>query len=49
MASPLGPTFSNFSMSHIERSALSSLPFQIKPLCYLRYVDDTFLLVNTEN
>ena len=49
MGSPLGPTFANFYMSHIERSALSSLPFHIKPLCYLRYVDDTFLLVNTEN
>jgi len=48
MGSPLGPTFANFYMSYIERTILQQLPEEEKPSSYFRYVDDTFLLVNSE-
>lgn len=42
MGSPLGPTFANFYMGHLEENV-----FQIqmnKPLIYARYVDDIFVV-----
>ena len=47
MGSPLGCLFANVFMGHIEKTIRDS----IKSHCalYLRYVDDTFALVNDEN
>ena len=44
MGSPLGPVFANFFMSHLENEILPNL--ENKPKLYLRYVDDTLLLVD---
>ena len=44
MGSPLGPTFANIFMCHLEELFLSQCPSHFKPLFYRRYVDDTFLL-----
>ena len=44
MGSPLGPTFANYYMGHLER-LLFSKP-HIKPSIYGRYVDDIFVQVN---
>jgi hypothetical protein len=45
MGNPLGPTMANFYMCHLENSVFDNTP-DIKPILYLRYVDDIFLLVN---
>ena len=45
MGSPLGVTFANFYMTHVENQVLTELP-DIKPLIYCRYVDDCFLVVD---
>ena len=47
MGSPLGPTFANFYMGHIENKVLNDL--NIKPAVYTRYVDDVFVMVENEN
>ena len=44
MGSPLGPTFANIFMCHLEKQFLSKCPPEFKPIFYKRYVDDTFLL-----
>ena len=44
MGSPLGPTFANIFMCHLEQIFLSRCPPEFKPVYYKRYVDDTFLL-----
>ena len=44
MGSPLGPTFTNISLSYHEQIWLKNFPFEFKPFIYKRYVDDTFLL-----
>ena len=44
MGSPLGPTFANIFMSHFEEDIFNRCPSNFKPLFYIRYVDDTFLL-----
>ena len=47
MGSPLGPTFANYYMSHLENTIFSNCP-NVKPTLYARYVDDIFLVVNDE-
>ena len=47
MGSPLGPTFANFYMGELERSVFENVAK--KPLIYVRYVDDIFVLVNCED
>ena len=49
MGSPLGPTFSNFYMSHLEQTLFENSNAIKKPYAYYRYVDDTFLLVDSIN
>ena len=44
MGSPLGPTFANIFMCHLEEQFLSQCPDHFKPMFYRRYVDDTFVL-----
>ena len=44
MGSPLGPTFANFYMSHIENNVLSNTTNA--PSIYARYVDDIFVQVD---
>ena len=44
MGSPLGPTFANFYMGHVEEIVFASYP---KPTIYIRYVDDIFLMVDS--
>ena len=44
MGSPLGPTFANIFMCHLEDIILDQCPVTFKPVFYKRYVDDTFLL-----
>jgi len=43
MGSPLGPTFANFYMGHLEQKVLSNQ--HLKPTLYGRYIDDIFLQV----
>ena len=45
MGSPLGPTFANFYMGHIENEIFNN--YDIKPPIYQRYVDDIFLVANS--
>lgn len=45
MGSPLGPTFANFYMGHLEKLVFEQME---KPSIYTRYVDDIFLQVNSE-
>ena len=49
MGSPLGPTFANFYMCHIENKILKSLNHADKPIVYTRYVDDIYVKVKNEN
>ncbi|XP_046397683.1 uncharacterized protein LOC124164403 [Ischnura elegans] len=42
MGSPLSPAIANFYMENFEKQALNSAP--LKPKCFFRYVDDTFLI-----
>ena len=44
MGSPLGPTFANFYMGHLENKVFNE--HLNKPIIYARYVDDIFLLVD---
>ena len=44
MGSPLGPTFANIFMCHLEDLFLQQCPCSFKPVFYKRYVDDTFVL-----
>ena len=43
MGSPLGPTFAEFYMGHVERTVFGGL--HEKPQLYARYVDDIFVMV----
>ena len=45
MGSPLGPTFANFYMGHLEEKVFEQ---QNKPNIYARYVDDVFVQVESE-
>ena len=49
MGSPLGPTLANVFMCHMEKKWLSQCPIEFKPVLYKRYVDDTFLLFNSDS
>jgi hypothetical protein len=42
MGSPLSPVIANFYMEDCEKAALESAP--LKPRCWFRYVDDTFVI-----
>jgi hypothetical protein len=42
MGSPLSPFIGNFYMEDYEKVALESVP--LKPSCWFRYVDDTFVI-----
>lgn len=44
MGSPLGPTLANIFLCHHERKWLLDCPSDFRPLCFLRYVDDIFVL-----
>ena len=45
MGSPLGPTFADYYMCHLENNVFEHNP-ELKPYIYVRYVDDCFLLVS---
>jgi hypothetical protein len=44
MGSPLSPVIANFYMQDYEKAGLESVP--LKPRCWFRYVDDTFVVCN---
>ena len=44
MGSPLGPTFANFYMGHLEEQVFSD--DSLKPSLYARYVDDIFVQID---
>ena len=44
MGSPLGPILANIFLCHHEKKWLQNCPEEFKPIKYVRYVDDTFLL-----
>src|SRR5678815_870993 len=44
MGSPLGPSFANAFLAFHEVTWLENCPLDFKPLLYLRYVDDCFVL-----
>ena len=49
MGSPLGPTIANIFLCHWEEIWIKKCPKQFKPKYYNRYMDDTFLLFQSEN
>ena len=49
MGSPLGPTFANIFLSYHEKIWLKNFPHGFKPVIYIRYVDDTFLLFRSKD
>ena len=44
MGSPLSPLLANLCMEFIEKEILDNCPPEIKPVTWLRYVDDIFLI-----
>ena len=46
MGSSLGPTFANYYMANLEEETFKSNP-ELAPRVYARYVDDIFLVVNS--
>ena len=46
MGSPLGPTFANFYMGHLENTVFNDITN--KPAIYARYVDDIFIQVEDD-
>ena len=44
MGSPLGPILANIFLCYHEKKWLQNCPDEFKPMKYVRYVDDTFLL-----
>ena len=49
MGSPLGPAFDNSFLSHHEKNWLNNCPKQFRPVYYRRYVDDIFVLFESED
>ena len=45
MGSPLGPSFANYYMCHIENEIFDKQP-ELKPQIYCRYMDDIFLVLD---
>ena len=48
MGSPLGPTFANLYMADLENSVLPNFLNENPHTSYMRYVDDTFLIIKNE-
>ena len=48
MGSPLGPTFANIFMCHLEEQFFSN-PTEFQPAYYRRYVDDTIVMFKDPN
>ena len=46
MGSPLGPTFANFYMCHIENQIINK---KIKVDTYIRYVDDILITIDNDD
>ena len=44
MSSPLGPTLAKVFLCYHEKILLQNCTSEYKPVIYIRYVDDTFLL-----
>jgi hypothetical protein len=42
MGAPLSPVIENFYIEDYEKTALEPAP--LKPRCWIRYVDDTFVI-----
>ena len=49
MGSPLGPILANIFLCYHEKRWLDNCPYEFKPIKYLRYVDDTFVLFWNES
>ena len=49
MGLPLGPTLANAFLCHYEKLWLDSCPLEFKPLLYIRYVDDIFVLFKSKD
>ena len=47
MGSPLGVTFANYYMTNLENTLFDNEP-SLKPAIYCRYIDDCFLIVNSD-
>ena len=48
MGSPLGVSFANFYMTNLENKVFHDQP-ELKPTIFARYIDDCFLVVESEN
>ena len=49
MGSALGPTLANAFLYHYEKLWLNSCPPEFKPVVYIRYVDDVFVLFKSKD
>ena len=49
MGSPLGPTMANIFLSFYEQHWLDNCPTDFKPVFYRRYVDDIFVMFNSND
>ena len=49
MGSPLGPTLANVFLWHWEEIWLRKCPKQFAPKYYKRFMDDTFMLFNSQD
>jgi hypothetical protein len=48
MGSPISPVLANIFLCDFEKRFLDTCPLEFRPLFYRRYVDDTFILFDTE-
>ena len=48
MGSPLGPTLGNAFLCHYEKELLDNCPSHFKPVVYIRYADDIFVLFSSK-
>ena len=49
MGSPLGPRLADVFMNHYEQIWLNECPIEFKPKFYRRYVDDIFVLCESQD